>query len=201
MCNKKIIIYHFNDTHARVSTHDDDEKAIGLDQISKVVNLSLLKNKNTFLFCAGDLIHGTPRIDISNGLNIIDLLNPLHINAITLGNHEFNADFNQLLTITKQLNTYVLCANVRYKNTKENAFLPYMIYEIDLNQDDYISENSNDSNKDNLKIGVFGLATPETAYKTNPINVQDLEFTNPISTAKQMVKLLKNNCDINSIMN
>ena len=35
-------IYHTNDTHARVSTDDDNTESIGIDKISKLVNLSLL---------------------------------------------------------------------------------------------------------------------------------------------------------------
>ena len=194
--NKQIIIYHLNDTHARISTHDENEKSIGLDQISKVINLSRLKNKNTFLFHAGDLLHGTPRINISQGNNMIPLLNSIHLNALCPGNHEFNFSLEQLLTIAKHLHAYVLCSNIIYKDTKQYTFLPYIIYEVDINQNDYISENSNNSYKDNLKIGIFGLATPETAYKANPQYVANLEFLNPISTAQNMVNLLKNNCDI-----
>ena len=194
--SKQIIIYHMNDIHARVSTEDENNLAIGWDQISKVINLSLLKNKNTLFFNAGDIIHGQPYINFSNGEYMIQLLNSTHLNALCPGNHEFNYGLDQLLNITKQLKSNMLCANIIYKKTKQYVFLPYMIYEIDINQDDYISENSNTSEKDNLKIGVFGLATPETAYKANPNNVKDLEFINPYTTAQNMVNLLSTTCDI-----
>lgn len=194
--SKQIIIYHMNDIHARVSTEDENNLAIGWDQISKVINLSLLKNKNVLFFNAGDIIHGQPYINFSNGEYMIQLLNSTHLNALCPGNHEFNYGLDQLLNITKQLKSNILCANIIYKKTKQYAFLPYMIYEMDVNQDDYISENSNTSKKDNLKIGVFGLATPETAYKANPNNVKDLDFINPYEAAQNMINLLSTTCDI-----
>ena len=59
----QIIIYHTNDLHGRLSTHDENEKSIGIDKIAKVVNLSLLQNKNTFWFDSGDFQSGTPRMN------------------------------------------------------------------------------------------------------------------------------------------
>lgn len=195
---KQIIIYHTNDTHARISTHDDDELSLGLDKISKLVNKSLLKNKCTYFFHAGDLIHGTPRINISEGKNIINILNPINLNALCLGNHEWNFGSDKLIDIVSKLRPYVLCANAVYKDTKQNVFLPYMIFEADINNNDYLNKNANSNNSkdDNIKIGVFGLITPETTYKTNPDNIINIEFLNPILVGKNMVKLLQNNCDI-----
>lgn len=193
---QQIIIYHINDSHARISTHDENESSIGFDQMSKVINLSLLKNKNTFWFCGGDLFHGTPRVNISQGENLVDLLNYMNFNAICPGNHEFNFGTDQLCKLSKQLNSYILSANTVHKDNQYPVFLPYIIYNIDLNQNDYISENSNDSKQDNIKVGIFGLSTPETAYKTHPENVKNIQFLNPIESAKKIVNLLKNNCDI-----
>lgn len=192
----KITIYHMNDMHARISTNDDNGLAIGLDQIAKVINKSLLNEKNCLFFNAGDIIHGNPYININDGMGMIPLLNPIHLSALCPGNHEFNFGIEQLLKITKLLNTHILCANVVYKNNQSFAFLPYMIYEIDLNKDDYISENSNTSRNENIKIGVFGLTTPETMYKTHPDNVKNVEILDPIKTGKNIIRLLKNNCDI-----
>lgn len=194
--NKEIIIFHLNDTHARIFTDNDNGLSIGFDQITKVINLSLLENNNTLFFHGGDLIHGTPSINISKGMNLIEVLNSMPLNALVLGNHEWNFGEEQLLTFTKKLNSYVLCANIVDKCTNDLLFLPYIIYDIDVNQNDYISAHVNNSKNDNIKIGVFGLTTPEAAYKTHPDNVKNVNFLNPLITAKSIVNLLKNNCDI-----
>ena len=191
-----IIIYHTNDMHARISTHDENEASIGIEKISKVVNLTKLKNKNTFYFDAGDLIHGTPRANLDHSKQLVTLLNPSPLDAFVTGNHEYNFHINRLCEISKELKAYVLSANTLDATTHSPILLPYIIYNIDLNEDDYISEDSNDSKSDNIKMGVFGLATPETAYKTNPLNVPNIIFDNPITAAKNIVTMLKNTCDI-----
>ena len=195
---KNIIIYHTNDTHARISTLDDNERSIGLDKISKLVNKTLFTNKHSFLFSAGDILHGTPRINI-NPDSIVDLLNPTALNAMVTGNHDYNFGLDHLYKLSKNLNAYILSANTVDKETGVPLLLPYVIYELDLLDDDYLdikTANSNDSKNNNLKIGVFGLSTPETAYKTNPENVKNVTFLNPITVAKNMISVLEKTCDI-----
>lgn len=196
--DKEIIIYYTNDMHGRLSTHDEDELSIGIDKISKIVNLTLLKNRNTFWFDAGDFSHGTPRMTLSSLDNLVDTLNSTHLNAIVTGNHDYNLAMEHLYELSKRLNAFMLSANTVDRETRYPVLLPYTVYSVDLDQNDFISKtgNSNDSRLDNIKIGVFGLSTPETAYKTNPNNVKEVEFLNPIETAKNMVKLLRNSCDI-----
>jgi len=191
---KEIIIYHTNDQHARVATTDDNNESIGLDKISKIVNKESLSNKTVFWFDGGDLIHGTPRINISQGQAMTKLLNPTRLNAFVAGNHEWNFGCETLLSLAKQLKAYMLSANIIKDGSP--VLLPYIIYDIDINCDDLLEENSNNSTKDNLKMGIFGLTTPETMYKTNPNNIKGIDFLNPNECAEKMVKLLSSYCDI-----
>ena len=46
-------------------------------------------------------------------------------------------------------------------------------------------------NGKNVKVGFFGIATQETAYKTNPNNVKGIEFTSPVDAAKEQVEELE----------
>ena len=195
---KEIVIFYTNDLHGRISTHDDTEKSIGIDKISKLVNLSLLRNKNTFWFDAGDFTHGTPRMTSIEDDVMANMLNASPLNAICTGNHDYNLSMNHLYDLSKYLNAYVLSANTLDKETGKSVLLPYVIYSIDLNGDDYhsIDGNSNDSKNDNIKLGVFGLSTPETAYKTNPNNVKDIVFGNPIEVGKEISSLLSKSCHI-----
>ncbi len=41
---------------------------------------------------------------------------------------------------------------------------------------------------DGLKIGIFGLTTEETKYKSNPKNTEGVNITDPIAKAEEMVK-------------
>ncbi|MGM0380074.1 MAG: 5'-nucleotidase C-terminal domain-containing protein, partial [Bacillota bacterium] len=46
------------------------------------------------------------------------------------------------------------------------------------------------------KVAIFGLATPETTWKTHPKNVENVVFEKPIQKAKQMVDKLEGKADV-----
>ena len=73
----------------------------------------------------------------------------------------------------------VLAANVTYKETGEPL----------LGTNTVIVRGG-------IKFGVFGLASPETVYKTHPDNVAGLDFLDPIETASlQVAELNAQGCD------
>lgn len=184
--------------HGRLSTHDEQEAAIGIDKISKVVNLSISKNKNTFWLDAGDFTHGTPRMQFGSLDLLINTLNSTHLNTIVTGNHDYNVSVDNLKKLSKLLNATIISANTVDRETGALVLLPYMVYDVDLSQNDYedISGDSNDSLLDNIRLGIFGLSTPETAQKTNPENVKDIEFKDPVIVARNMVSMLRTTCHV-----
>ena len=176
---EKIIIFHTNDSHGRILNSDDGGKSIGLAEMAAAVKTVKKQNKLTFWFDAGDTLHGMPRINISKGENMIPLLNAAGIDAFTPGNHDFNYGSDQLQIISKKFKFPVLASNVVRKNNGTAILQPYKIFK-----------------QGNIKIGVFGLATPETAYKAAPDKVANVEFLNPVETAKEMIKFLRPQCNV-----
>ncbi len=176
----KLIIFHTNDMHARVMAEDDGGQSIGLAEMAAAVKAVKSNSSKVFWFDAGDTLHGMPRINISRGENIIPLLNAAGIDALVPGNHDFNYGSAQLEALSKKMLFPVLSANIVDKNTGKRLFRAYRIYKLD----------------SGVKVGVFGLSTPECAYKTNPSNVTNVEFLNPIDTAREMVRKLRKRCDV-----
>ena len=176
----ELVIFHTNDMHSRVEDTDDGGKSIGLAEIAAAVKSAKAKNPATYWFDAGDTFHGMPRINISNGENMTLLLNAAGLDAMTAGNHDFNYGSAQLERLAKKINFPLLCANVVRKKNGRLVFKPYKIFKL----------------KDKTRVGVFGLATPETAYKTNPKNVTEIEFLNPVDSARDMIKKLQPKCDV-----
>ena len=176
----KLVIFHTNDLHARVSSKDDFGQSIGLAEISAAVKATELKNADTLWFDAGDILHGTPRINASKGEHMIDLLNETTLDAIAPGNHDYNYGSEHLRELSKRLNVLLLSANTVQANTHKYIFKPYQIYKL----------------PNNIRVGVFGLTTPETSYKSNPNNTIGIEFLNPIEQAQDMVKKLRSKCDV-----
>ncbi len=176
----KVVIFHTNDTHARVTADDDNGKSIGLAEMSAAVKSVKAKNPDTLWFDAGDTFHGMPRINISNGENLVPLLNLAGVNVFVPGNHDFDYSSAQLERLAKNLKFPTLSANVVRKSNGKNVFKPYKIFKL----------------PNNIKVGVFGLTTPDTVSSTAPRNIETINFLDPVDAAKDMVKKLRPKCDI-----
>lgn len=176
---EELIIFHTNDMHSRIVNSDDSGKSIGLAEIAAAVKTVKKQNKLTYWFDAGDTLHGMPRINISKGENMIPLLNAAGIDLFVPGNHDFNYGSDQLLFLAKKFKFPILAANVAYSNNGAKLFPAYKIFK-----------------QGNIKIGVFGLATPETAYKSSIVKFAQLDFINPVETAREQIKILRPQCDV-----
>lgn len=172
---KKITIIHTNDTHSRLL---DTDGGLGFAKIATIIQNTKKENPNTLVLDAGDTLHGMPIVNISEGENAIKILEAAGYDFMTIGNHDFNYGQERLLELKDMTQVKMLSANVLDKNGKE-LFTPYEIVEMD-----------------GVKIGIFGLTTPETAYKTSPDNVIGITFADPIEISKKMVEELDDKTDV-----
>ena len=162
-----ITIVHTNDTHSRV------EAGIGFAKVAAKVKELKAANPNTLVVDAGDTLHGQTFATISKGESIIKVMNAVGYDVMTPGNHDFNYGQDRLVELAGMAQFPIISANL-VKADGTTLLEPYVIKEIG-----------------GLKIGIFGLSTPETAYKTNPKNVEGLTFANPVETAKKIVAELQ----------
>ena len=176
----ELIIFHTNDQHARVSTDDDDGKSIGLAEMSAAVKATKAKNPLTLWIDAGDTFHGTPRINISKGMHMVELLNIAGVDVVTPGNHDFNYGFTRLEQLSKAFDGSLLSANIARRKNHKLAFKPYKIFKM----------------ADGTRVGVIGLSTPDTAYSTNPSNITTIEFLDPIEQSKLIVGKIRSKVDV-----
>lgn len=171
----KITIIHTNDTHARLVGTSTE---IGFAKIATLIKEAKAANPNTLVLDAGDTLHGMPIVNISKGENAVKVLEAAGYDCMTIGNHDFNYGQERLLELKNISKVEMVSANV-LNEKGESLFTPYVIKEID-----------------GVKIGIFGLTTPETAYKTSPKNVEGLTFADPIEISKKMVEELKDKTDV-----
>ncbi len=172
----KLTVVHVNDIHGRVEEGDYD--GMGFAKMMTKVKELREENPNLLLLNAGDTIHGLPIVTVSKGEVMIELMNKAGFDAMAPGNHDFNYGYDRLLELQKIAKFPILAANiVKADGTKD--FKAYVIKEIG-----------------GVKVGIFGLATPETKYKANPKYTEGVDFENPLESAKAMVKVLKNRVDI-----
>lgn len=174
--NTTITIAHTNDTHARVST--DSKTIIGFAGISNIVKDLKVKNPNTLLVDAGDTFHGQSFATLEQGSSIVSIMNAMNYDLMVPGNHDFNYGQARLLELKALAKFPIISANIMKSDGST------------LLDGTYIKEIGG------IKVGFFGITTPETAYKTNPKNVEGLTFADVITTSKAKVAELKLKADV-----
>ncbi len=167
----QITIVHVNDVHSRV------ESGIGYAKLGAFVEQQRADNPNTLVLDAGDTLHGQTIATLVRGESIVRMLNAIGVDGLTAGNHDFNFGTERLLELAEMAEFPILGANVERDGE--------MILE-----DHFIQEVGG------VKVGIFGLATPETAYKTHPNNVQGITFVDPVVVAQEQVDELRDQVDI-----
>ena len=170
---KTITILHVNDVHGRVEL-DEREGAMGFGILKTKVDELRAANPNTLLLNAGDTSHGTTIVNISEGAAMIDLMNLVGFDVLVPGNHDFNYGYKRLLELRDMAEFPVVAANVVNEADESLYFEPYTIKELD-----------------GVKVGIFGLATDETKFKSHPRNTEGVGFTNAVEASKKMVAKLK----------
>lgn len=142
-----LVILHTNDIHGRaVATNE----TWGYAGIKKAKDNLISKGAEVLLLDAGDFSQGTPIVNLSHGANGVEFMNMAQYDAATLGNHEFDWGVANALRNVQNASFKVLCANL-YRDNK-HLFASNYVFTL----------------KNNIKIGVFGIDTPECATKINP---------------------------------
>jgi 2',3'-cyclic-nucleotide 2'-phosphodiesterase (5'-nucleotidase family) len=93
---------------------------------------------------------------ISNGLDIIDIMNKIGYDVVTLGNHDFDYGIDRLKDCAKRLDSGYISVNYCFRINKTAIYPTYKIIE-----------------KGNKKIAFIGVTTPETLTKTSLITLKD----------------------------
>ncbi|MBT3318178.1 MAG: multifunctional 2',3'-cyclic-nucleotide 2'-phosphodiesterase/5'-nucleotidase/3'-nucleotidase [Clostridia bacterium] len=170
-----IDILHTNDVHARAIEGKYD--GMGYAKLATLVERFRAANPNTLLIDAGDTFHGKTLATLEEGESIVEIMNLIGYDYMAPGNHDFNYGADKLFELAGMAEFPIISANVVRDG---DLFLPaYEITEIE-----------------GVKIGLFGLTSEETAYKTHPDNVADITFTNSIEAAQKMVDKLSGEVDI-----
>ena len=147
----KTVILHTNDVHGAIQDY------------AKVAALKAdyeARGADVYLVDAGDFSQGSVYVSLNKGADAVTMLNAVGYDYVTLGNHEFDYGAQQLADNLKNANFDILCSNV-----------------LDADGDPAADEAvTSEVEGSGLKIGFFGLATPETKTKANPALIKGLTF-------------------------
>lgn len=171
--DKSIDVLSFNDFHG---TMKPEGKNIGAAKLAGEIMKAKKKNPNTIVVSAGDIYQGSAMSNLTYGKPVSEMLKAIDLEASAIGNHEFDWGLDKIQTWAKDGDFDFLASNIYDKSTGKPVSWakPYKIINVG-----------------GKRIGLIGIATPETAYKTKPENVKDIEFRDPIKSANEWAKYLK----------
>ncbi|MEA2104018.1 MAG: bifunctional UDP-sugar hydrolase/5'-nucleotidase [Candidatus Cloacimonadota bacterium] len=135
------------------------------------------ENGEEFLLIdAGDFFQGHPIGTMTNGTAIIKYMNMVHYDAMTIGNHEFDAGYEELKKTLSLAKFPIVCANIVLKETGAiiPEAVPYIIKEFD-----------------GIKIGIIGICTEETPMMSFPEHIKGLKFLSVSKTVEKYKKIVK----------
>ena len=86
---QELVILHTNDTHSQIEpyTYKADTNVGGFLRREAYIREVRSLHPNVLLFDAGDFSQGTPYFNFFKGYTEIYLMNAMHYDAVTLGNH------------------------------------------------------------------------------------------------------------------
>lgn len=171
--NKVIDVVSFNDFHGSVEAQG---KNIGMAKLTQAIKEYKEANPDTVVVSGGDSYQGSAMSNLTHGAPVSAMMKEVGVVASAVGNHEFDWGTQWISKWAQDGNFDFLASNIYSKTTGKPADFakPYKIVTVD-----------------GVKVGFVGLSTPETAFKTKPENVADLEFRDPAKAAKEWADKLK----------
>ena len=146
----KTVILHTNDVHGAVE---------GYAYIAQLKADYEAKGAEVILVDAGDFSQGTTYVSSTKGADAVTMMNAAGYDVVTLGNHEFDYGYAQLKENMSKAKFKVVCADV-FNEDGTPIFDASYTY----------------TTKSGVKVGFFGMETPETQTKANPALIKGLTF-------------------------
>lgn len=162
----KTVILHTNDVHGAIASYA---------YITALKADYEAKGAEVILVDAGDYSQGEVYVSDTKGLDAVEMMNVTGYDVVTLGNHEFDYGYAQLKENMTKADFKVLCANV-YGEDGTPIFDANYTY----------------TTKSGVKIGFFGMETPEAQTKANPALIKGLKFDTDLkAVAEKQLEALK----------
>ena len=184
-----VVVLYFNDFHGHLESFkgSDDTMLGGMARIKTLVDTQRREAKRkgcgSILLAAGDMVQGTAMSQLLTGEAEIAAMNMLGVDAMVIGNHEFDFGLKRLAELAHMANFKIISANILQPHGKP-MFPPYTVLWTE----------------DGLRIGIVGLTTEDTPVTTDPKNVTNITFLPADATVKHYLPLLEEKSDIRLVL-
>ena len=184
---KELHILHTNDTHSCIYPLNPnlmDTVVAGRGGFLRRIAMlkeERAKDPDLLYFDSGDFSQGSPYYTLYKGEVEAALMNEMHIDAGTIGNHEFDFGLENMAKVFRQLNFPIVCANYDFTGTPvEGTVKPWVIIK-----------------RKGVKIGIFGLA-PEMKGLVDENKCVGVGYLDPAKVAVETATFLKKKkkCDV-----
>jgi 2',3'-cyclic-nucleotide 2'-phosphodiesterase/3'-nucleotidase len=171
---KEIVILSINDFHGALAPAG---KNVGAVKLVDALKTEKAKNpEGTIIVSGGDNYQGSAMSNMLYGEPVSAVFEEMGIELSAVGNHEFDWGINRINKWAEDGGFTFVCTNIYDIRTNEPVDWaePFVIIE-----------------REGVKVGFVGLATPETAYKTLKANVVNYEFRDPVEVITEWVPKVK----------
>lgn len=142
-----IVILYENDVHCIVE---------GYSKLSAMKKELQESYAHVGVVSGGDFIQGNSLGVVSKGEYIVNLMNHVGYDAVTLGNHEFDYKLERLEELTGMMNTKPVCCNFQKTGEDTTCYEPYTIVSYG-----------------DVDIAYIGITTPTTISSSAPAQFKD----------------------------
>jgi len=171
---KEIVILSINDFHGALAPAG---KNVGAVKLVDALKAEKAKNpEGTIIVSAGDNYQGSAMSNLLYGEPVSAVFKEMGIELSAVGNHEFDWGIDRVTKWAEDGGFTFVCTNIYDKSTNQPVDWaePFAIIE-----------------KEGVKVGFIGLATPSTAYKAKKVYVVNYEFRDPVETITEWVPKVK----------
>lgn len=184
---KQLVILHTNDTHSTIlplNVNLDNKDLAGRGGFLRRINMlkeQRQQHPDLLLFDSGDFSQGSGYYTLFKGEVEVGLMNQMHYDAVTIGNHEFDFGLDNMAKLFRQANFPVVCSNYDVTGTVLDGLVkPYIIIK-----------------RNGVKIGVFALCPPLKGLVFDG-NCEGIAYLDPAETAQKYIDLLRKleKCDL-----
>lgn len=182
---QKLTILHTNDVHSRLEPFPMDggkyEGQGGVAVRAALIDKIRKEEEYVLLLDAGDIFQGTPYFNLYKGEPEIKAMSLMRYDAVTMGNHDFDAGVEGFAKQLPHANFPVLIANYDFTETAlEGKTKPYQVFK-----------------KGDVRIGVFGLGIQLKGLVAED-GYGNTKYIEPLQIAKLVSERLKKKekCDM-----
>ena len=173
-------IYFTSDTHGYLyptNFASPETKPMGL------MSMRFPRDGNTLVIDGGDSIQGSPLTYYcraqGEAIPVAEVMNRIGYDYVTLGNHDFNNGYDDLLAFLRELDAQCLCANVR-DDLGQFPVMPCAVHTL---------ENG-------LRVALVGIVTDWVNLWEKPEHLTHLHVSDALAAARETIDALQGQYDV-----